>query len=226
MDEVFDLIDNITMNQYNAEDEPKFDEIEKIVNELKESKATYGPLSIDLVKLCSDTMTKVIHRCVLLCFKQNVFPEKFQIEKMTLLLKNKGIIDNINDYRGIFLRNVIVSVYQKWLYNRNAPTVDANGTEYACGGRKERSGLEALLIVKLIQDYARWTKTPIILKFLDVEKFFDSMNFKKSLIEAYRCGVKGRFWQCYKTINQKRQCIPHIPSGDCTPIEMNEIFVQ
>ena len=85
---------------------------------------------------------------------------------------------------------------------------------------------EALLIVKLVQDYARWTKGSIILKFLDVEKFFDSMNFKKSLIEAYCCGVKGRFWQCYKTINQKRQCIPHIPSGECSPIEMNEIFVQ
>ena len=226
VDEVFNLIDDITRHQYNPEDEPRFDEIEKIVKELKESKATYGSMSIDLVKLCGSTMTEVIHRCILLCFRENVFPEKFQIEKMTLLLKNRGVIDNINDYRGIFLRNVIVSVYQKWLYNRNAPIVDANGTEYACGGRKNRSGMEALLIVKLVQDYARWTKGSIILKFLEVEKFFDSMNFKKSLIEAYCCGVKGRFWQCYKTINQKRQCIPHIPSGECSPIEMNEIFVQ
>ena len=183
-------------------------------------------MSIDLVKLCDDTMVHVIYRCILMCFRQNVFPEPFQIEKMTLLLKNKGVIDDINDYRGIFLRNVIVSVYQKWLYERNAPVVDSNGSEYACGGRKGRSGMEALLIVKLIQDYAKWTKTPMILKFLDVEKFFDSMNFKKSLIEAYRSGIRGRFWQCYKTINEKRHCIPHIPSGACPPIEMNEVFVQ
>ena len=135
-------------------------------------------MSIDLVKLCDSTMAKVIHQCILLCFRRNVFPEKFQVEKMTLLLKNKGVIDNINDYRGIFLRNVIVSIYQKWLYGRNAPIVDASGTEYACGGRKGRSGLEALLIVKLVQDYARWTNTQVILKFLDVEKFFDSINFK------------------------------------------------
>jgi hypothetical protein len=160
------------------------------------------------------------------CFRRNVFPEKFQIEKMTLLLKSKGVIDNINDYRGIFLRNVIVSIYQKWLYSRNAPIVDANGTEYACGGRKERSGLEALLVVKLVQDYARWTKSTMVLKFLDVEKFFDSMNFKKSLIEAFLSGVKGRYWQCYKVINENRRCIPHIPSGECTPIEMKEVFVQ
>ena len=226
VDEVFALIDEITKNEYNPDDEPRLEEIEKIVTELKESKASYGPMTIDLVKLCSSTMTKVIYRCILLCFRRNVFPEKFQIEKMTLLLKNRGLIDNINDYRGIFLRNVIVSVYQKWLYSKNAPTVDSNGTEYAIGGRKERAGIEALLIVKLVQDYARWTKTPIILKFLDVEKFFDSMNFKKSLIEAYSYGIKGRFWQCYKTINQKRKCIPHIPSGECSPIEMDQIFVQ
>ena len=104
VDEVFDLIDDITRNQYNPDDEPRFDEIEKIVNELKESKATYGPMSIDLVKLCGSKMTEVIYRCILLCFRRNVSPEKFQIEKMTLILKNKGIVDNINDYRGIFLR--------------------------------------------------------------------------------------------------------------------------
>ena len=226
VDEVFDLIDDITRNQYNPEDEPRLDEIEKIVNELKESKATYGPMSIDLVKLCGRKMTEVIYRCILQCFRQNVFPEMFQVEKMTLLLKNNGVVDEIDDYRGIFLRYLIVSVYQKWLYSRNAPVVDANGTEYACGGRKTRSGQEALLVVKLLQDYARWTKSCMILKFLDVEKFFDSMNFKKSLIEAYLCGVKGRFWQTYKVINQKRTCIPYIPSGECSPIEMNQIFVQ
>ena len=226
VDSVFDLIDNVTKDEYDPADEPTLAEIEKIVNGLKESKASYGTMSIDLVKLCDSTMVHVIHRCILMCFRQNVFPEAFQIEKMTLLLKNKGLIENINDYRGIFLRYVIVSVYQKWLYERNAPIVDGNGSEYACGGRKERSCMEALLIVKLIQDYSNWTKTPMILKFLDVEKFFDSMNFKKSLIEAYRCGVKGRFWQSYKTINLKRQCIPHIPSGACSSIEMDEVFVQ
>ena len=226
VDEVFELIDNITREEYDLEDEPRFDEIEKIVHELKESKATYGSMSIDLVKLCGKKVTEVIYRCILLCFRRNVFPTKFQIEKMTLLLKSKGMIDNINDYRGIFLRNIIVSVYQKWLYTRSAPIVDANGSEYAIGGRKKRAGMEALLIVKLVQDYARWTKSCTILKFLDVEKFFDSMNFKKSLIGAYLCGVKGRFWQSYKVINQKRQCVPHIPSGECSPIEMNEIFVQ
>ena len=226
IDKLFDQIDQVTRNQYDSNDEPKYDEIERIVKGLNESKACYGTMSIDLVKLCDKRMVEVIFRCILMCFRRNVFPEEFRNEKMTLILKNKGVISNINDYRGIFIRHVIVSVYQKWLYERIAPIVDENGTEYACGGRKQRSAIEALLIVKLVQDYAKWTKKEVIIKFLDVEKFFDSMNFKKSLITAYQSGVSGRFWQCYKTINERRVCIPHIPSGPCSSIDMREIFVQ
>jgi hypothetical protein len=146
--------------------------------------------------------------------------------KMTLLFKSNGIIDNINDYRGIFLRNIILSILQKWLYEKNAGTVDENGSEYACGGRKERSATEALLIVKLIQDYSKWTNQQIVIKFLDVEKFFDSMNFKKALTEAYACGVRGKSWQCYKMINEKKICVPFVTSGKCTPIEVNNVFAQ
>ena len=226
IDKLYHQIDRLTIGEYDASDEPKYEEIERIVGELKESKASYGPMSIDLVKLCDKKMVGVIYRCILMCFRRNVFPEVFQNERMTLLLKNKGIMDLINDYRGIFIRHVIVSVYQKWMYQRNAPVVDENGSEYACGGRKERAGMEALLILKLVQDYARWTKKEVIIKFLDIEKFFDSMNFRKSLIIAYQNGVRGRFWQTYKTMNERRKCIPHLPSGQCSSIEMNEIFVQ
>ena len=65
----------------------------------------------------------------------------------------------------IFLRN---TRYLKswWLCSKNAGKVDANGSEYACGGRKERAVQDALLIVKLIQDYSKWTKKQIIIEFL------------------------------------------------------------
>ena len=145
---------------------------------------------------------------------------------MTLLLKNNGVIDNINDYRGIFLRNIILSIYQKWLYSKNAGKVDASGSEYACGGRKERSVQDALLILKLVQDYSKWTKKQIIIEFLDVEKFFDTRYFKKLPIEAYNSGVRGSSWQCYKTINEEKVCVPSLPSGKCSPIEMKNVFAQ
>ena len=225
IDEVFALLDQ-KAKQNEEYEEPSFSEIQSIIDELKITKATYGPLTIDLVKLGGIKITKLIHRCILRCIRENKLPDVFREEKMTILLKNNGVIGNINDYRGIFLRCIILSVFQKWLYMKNAEKVDRSGSEYACGGRKNRSGTDALLILKLVQDYSKWTNKQIIFKFLDVEKFFDTMNFKKAMIEAYLCGVTGRHWQCYKTINEKKLCIPCIPSGKCTPIKMSNVFAQ
>ena len=223
---MFDAIDKVTENVYDVDCEPTDVEIEAILKGMNSSKSNYGTLSIDLAKLCGKKISSLIHRCILSCFRQNVLPLLFREEKMTLILKNKGVIDTIDDYRGIFLRHLILSVYQKWLYMKNSSIVDSMGSEFAIGGRKCRSGMDALLVVKLIQDYAKWTKKEVVIEFLDIEKFFDSMNYQLALIEAYRNGVKGRYWQSYKTINSSKKCVPHIPSGKCSPIEMRNVFVQ
>ena len=87
----------------------------------------------------------------------------FRENKITLLLKNGGKIDNIDDYRGIFLRNVILTIFQKWLYRKNAKKSNASGSEYVFGERTSRSVQEALLIVKLVQNHAKWTKKQMII---------------------------------------------------------------
>ena len=61
---------------------------------------------------------------------------------------------------------------------------------------------------------------------MDVEKFFDSMNFHKCLIDLFDSGVKGSFWKAYENINKHMVCIPVIPSGPCSKINVNEVFVQ
>ena len=226
MNQIFKQIDSITKNQYDQAKEPTLEVVKSIIANMKGSKASYGPMSIDLAKLGGDKISSVIFRCVLMCYRRNVIPDLLREEKMSLILKNKGIFDLVNDYRGIFLRHMVLSVLQKWLYKENSGIVDEVGSEFACGGREKRSVIDALLVVKLIQDYARWTKKEVVLKFMDIEKFFDSMNFEHALVEAYRNGVDGRSWQLYKTINSRRTCIPHIPSGKCQPINMEKVFVQ
>lgn len=85
--------------------------------------------------------------------------------------------------------------------------LDNAGSRFQFGGRKGKSGKEALLIVKLIQDHAKWCKRNVVIKFMDIEKFFDTMNFKRALIIAYKNGLKGRLWSIYKEINNKKTCI-------------------
>ena len=145
---------------------------------------------------------------------------------MILLYKHKGKLDELDNYRGIFLRLILLTIYQKWLYLKCAPVVDQSGSETAFGGRKGKSTMNPLLIVKLVQDHAKWTKEQIIFKFMDVEKFFDSMNFHKCMIDIHNSGVQGSYWKAYENINSHVVCVPVIPSGPCTEIQVQNVFVQ
>ena len=61
---------------------------------------------------------------------------------------------------------------------------------------------------------------------MDVQKFVDTMNFRKALIDAYVCGLKSKAWKMYDLVNKFKTCIPFTPLGECTEIEVNEVFVQ
>ena len=210
----------------NVMEAPKYQEICDIIDKLDTSKAVYGTMSIDLIKKAGCNVRKMIFRCVSLCFKSSEIPDAFRIEKMILLYKHKGKLDELDNYRGIFLRLIILTIYQKWLYSKCAPIANGSGSESAFGGRKGKSAIEPLLIIKLIQDNANWTKEQIIFKFMDVEKFFDSMNFHRCLIDIYRSGVSGSYWKAYESINKSKTCVPTVPSGPCSKISVHDVFVQ
>ena len=224
---VVDIYEMISQKEEISTGEgPTFEEINTIIDHLDKTKSVHGTMTIELVKMAGLNFRKMVHRCVYLCFVSNEIPEEFRIEKMILLYKHKGKLDELDNYRGIFLRLILLTVYQKWLYSKCAPVVDKNGSEAAFGGRKGKSANDPLLMIKLIQDHARWTKEQLIFKFMDVEKFFDSMNFHKCMLDIYESGVHGPYWKAYENINNHMLCIPVIPSGPCSEIEVERIFVQ
>ena len=221
------IYDTISLKEtLNIMEGPTFEEINTIIDNLDKTKSVHGTMSIDLVKKAGINFRRMVHRCVYLCFVSKEIPDEFRIEKMILLYKHKGKLDELDNYRGIFLRLIFLTIYQKWLYVKCAPVVDQHGSETAFGGRKGKSTMNPLLIIKLVQDHARWTKEQIIFKFMDVEKFFDSMNFHKCMIDIHESGVQGSYWKAYETINSHRVCVPVIPSGTCSEIQMNKVFVQ
>ncbi len=224
-----DMVHNL-LYRISAYDEskliPKKEEIFKIIQNLNAQKSVNGEMTIDLVKLGGEKVWNMIVRCIMYLAEDESLPLLMRVEKMVLLYKNSGEIYGLDNYRGIFLRHVILSVYQKWLYSKSAPILDISGTEFAFGGRTERCVQEALLVVRLIQDHANWTGKHIFIKFMDVEKFFDTMNFKKALIDAYNSGLNGKKWILYNVNNKSKTCVPSTPLGLCTPIPVTEVFVQ
>ena len=226
MDEVDRVFELIARKEGDDVEEPTLDEIRNLINDVNSKKSVLGEMTGDLVKLVHGPMVKVMFNFVRKCLFEEDVPMDVKIERMALLYKNAGDLADIDNYRGIFLRHILLSLLQKWMYGRAAPTLDANGSEFAFGGRKGRSVGEVLLIVRLVQDHSHWTGQPLILKFLDVKKFFDTMNYRKCLIEAFKSGLNGKLWKLYSAMNKFRNCIPYTPLGNCKKIEMDEVFVQ
>ena len=225
------LIDKVCENIENeGEDgkyeEPTVDEIKTILNKTNDKKAVRGDIKSGLLKLGGEPIVDWITRFIVLCCEKEMIPDEMKIERMTILYKNKGSLADIDNYRGIFIRIIILSILQKWMYTKCSTTVDESGSEFAFGGRKERSGKECLLILRLMQDHSNWSKQPMILKFLDVTKFFDTMNFKKCLIEAYKSGITGKYWRMYKATNEVKVCSPTTPLGQCEKIDVSQVFLQ
>ena len=52
------------------------------------------------------------------------------------------------------------------------------------------------------------------------------MNFERLLIDIYMSGVTGQYWKAYENINKEKLCIPYIPSGQCSKIHVENVFVQ
>ena len=204
---------------------PTYEEIGKIIKDLRNNKTVGGDLTIDMVKAGGKSLGMLIHRIIKKCITIEQIPKQMREEKMPLIHK-KGDLMEIDNYRGIFLREVILSIMQKWLFNESSPVVEQKGSDFAFGGRKGKSTRQALLIIRLIQDHAEWTESNIVLKFLDIEKFFDSMNYKKALIMAFCSGLEGNIWTMYDIINKNKICEPITSMGKGKRLEIEEIFVQ
>ena len=228
VDQLFIQIDKRTTKEsvFDKEKGPSLEETRKLLTSIDPKTSVMGNMTGDLLKLAGNSVVGAIHKCLMAFFMCEDIPVQMKVERIVILYKNSGQLSNLDNYRGIFLRHIIASLLQKWLYTKCAPGIDESGSEYAFGGRTERAVREVLLIVKLIQDHAKWTKQPLIMKFLDIRKFFDTMNYKTALIEAYKSGLKGKFWRIYKKINAQKLCVPQTPLGACGEIDVEEVFVQ
>ena len=78
VDNLFDKIDEMTIHEYSKSNEPTEGEIYKILSEMNPKKGCYGLMTIDLVKLGGDKLFKVIHKCIVMCIRNNVLPDNLE----------------------------------------------------------------------------------------------------------------------------------------------------
>ena len=153
-------------------------------------------------------------------------PEKWNRLKIKSLYKNKGDKKEMTNQRGIFLTSIVSKTFERILLNRNLLTIDEKMTIYQNGGRKERGTVDNLFTVRAVIDEAKYYGKDLYLFYGDLEKCFDKLWLKDSIIEIWKTGVPSNEVMMLYEINKEAVVKVFTPVGVTDEIEIKEVVRQ
>ena len=141
------------------------------------SQCTEGILN-ELIKHCPDELIDVIVLFFNIVLETGIIPADWTIGIIKVLYKNKGDINDINNYRGITLLSCIgklfTSVINERLYNYLTHT-NILGNEQA-GFRSKHSTLDHIFALQILSKFYIDNSKQLYCAFVDYSKAFDFVN--------------------------------------------------
>ena len=154
-------------------------EIRKHINSLKINKAAgVDHILNEFIKNCPDDLIYVIVLLFNMVLESGIIPTDWTVGIIKVLYKNKGDINDINNYRGITLLSCLgklfTSVINERLYNY---LTHANllGSEQA-GFRAKHSTLDHIFALQVLSNYYINNNKQLYCAFVDYSKAFDFVN--------------------------------------------------
>ncbi|MES9974259.1 MAG: reverse transcriptase family protein, partial [Candidatus Thiodiazotropha sp.] len=104
-----------------------------------------------------------------------MLPKEWKDAEVISIYKRKGCREDPNNYRSIFLLDVIGKIYASMVCSRLLTYSDRCMSSSQMGFRKDLSTDQAILAVRYLIQNARDQRAPLILVFVDLTKAFDSI---------------------------------------------------
>ena len=123
--------------------------------------------------------------------KEFDIPELMQFANIISIYKGKGVKNDLQSDRGIFIINLFKSMMMKMIYNDEYWTIDNNMSDSNIGARKRRSIRNHIFILNGIINEAIKSKKSVDIQILDYRQCFDSMLMEECINDMYECGVKN-----------------------------------
>ena len=195
---------------------------EKIIDELK-SKSSCGEdgLSVKLLKLIKEDISKSITLVINQSINTGIFPETLKIAKVIPIFK-KGDETIFDNYRPISILPAISKVFEKVLFKQLHKYFHEQKLYYdnQYGFRENHSTeLAALELIDRITQLMDKGEIPLNI-YLDLSKAFDTLNHEILLYKLNYYGIKGTAYKLIKSYLSNRKQYVEFSN---TKSETNEI---
>ena len=119
-----------------------FEEVKKIIQDLKTNKAVGGERLTKILKECEFTFD-VLTNCINKSIEAGYFPDSLKLANVALVFKKENPFDKSND-RPVSILPLLSKVYEKVIYNQLSHYSERFLNNILCGFRKARSTQHAL----------------------------------------------------------------------------------
>ena len=172
--------------------------IEHIIHNLKENKATSDDFSIYSIKLIKKPVAKVMSMIVNESMQKSKFPNSLKISTIVPIYKT-GDRNEVSNYRPISLTSIFHKIMEKVILEQLWDFVNKyniiNENQY--GFRKGHSTTQA--IISFVNNiYSKIRMNTVIGLFLDLKKAYDSISHKLIIDKLCTYGIRGsvKDWIC------------------------------
>ena len=169
-------------------------EIDKLIKKLKTGKSGgVDNIINEYLKKCPIPMKNAIVSLFNLVLKSGIVPSEWCIGIIIPLFKNKGSVDDVNNYRGITLLSVLGKLFTSALNNRLTTYLEgisALGEDQA-GFREGYSTLNHIFVLHCLIDFYLQKKKRMYCAFIDYSKAFDLIDRSTLWVKLLGLGIKG-----------------------------------
>ena len=146
--------------------------------------------------------------------KEGIVPECMRTANITMLHKKKSKVD-LNNWRGIFVTNVLRTILMKMIHERTYEKVSLSMTDSQIGAKKNKSVRNHLFVLNSIISDVLSTKKkqPIDLSILDFRQMFDAEDLSICLNSLYEAGIKDDTLALIYEANKKNVIYVKTPNG-------------
>jgi len=191
-------------------------EITNVIHSLKNNKAPgIDGLVIEMIKTGSDILLPFLVELFNLVLRKGHFPSKWS-QALLMPLHKKGSKNDVNNYRGIALLNVIGKIFTKCLTLRLTKyyVQEKLFFEEQAGFREGRSTIDQIFVLQTcVNKYLSKPNGRMYCAFIDFTKAFDSVSHDFLFYKLIIDGVHGNFLHVIKSMYSKLESCVLVENG-------------